>query len=720
MRTRYKILTLLILVSVALGIAILVYTSDNDDALRRFRLLIQNNPKQLLTETALNPANSMSLWYGVIALAAIGMVGFVLKMLSGAEMRSFRERLVEMEVAKAELETLLQDSLWKEKHAREAQDAAQKDLEASANRAFALERQLSDTEKLLKNRDGELKALRSQVIALAEQRGEMVSAMAQGRGDSLLRIELRKKTDQVRANEATIKELETKLSGKGHALETQLHVKEKLLHERDKELEALKVQLNETVAAKNRSESLLREEQRKEQRALQAKDAAIKELEKSLSGKVQDLEAQLNEKNAILQKRSRELEALNDEVNALSVRLTDVTSVKEQAEHVLQQEIKKITEVLRTKDATLKEQQENSKAKARALEGQLAEQEKLLAERDVEIEALQGKVRALAGSTLARDRAENLFTEELKHELRTKDAALKELERKLVTKVNFLESQLREKEEALQSQGDELEAVNEQVAGSDRRLAELESARQRAEMLLQQELKKRSGLVASKDAAVKELEKNMSAKIQALETQLKNRESAFKARDEELEALRAQLGKMGSNKEEIETLLREEVKKASELLEAKDSTIKELEESLEKTVRVLDNQTQKQESLLKSRDAEIEGLRSEMDALKLQLTETQLVPARSETVAQEQAAQGNGSASKELEESAMKVRALQNLVTEKEGLLETRDEKIKRLEVELKEKRTELARHEIAIWQSIERRGLWKQRLRKIGITLKD
>jgi chromosome segregation ATPase len=720
MRTRYKILSLLILVSVALGIAILVYSSDNDDALRRFRLLIHNNPMQLLTETALNPANSMSVWYGVIALAAILMVAFVLKMLSGGEMRAFRERLVEMEVAKAELETLLQDSLWKEKHAREAQDAALKDLEASTNRAFALEHQLGDTEKLLKNRDGELKALRSQVSVLTEQRGEMVSAMAQGQGDSLLRIELRKKTDLLRAQEATIKELEKSLSGKGHALETQLSVKERVLQERDKELEALRVQLNETVAAKNRSESLLHEEQRKEQRVLQAKDAAIKELEKSLSGKAHDLEVQLNEKNALLQKRSGEVEALNEEVNALTVRLTDVTSVKEQAERGLQQEIKKITEVLRAKDTSLREHQESFKTKARTLEGQLAEQEQVLAERDAEIEALRGKVSTLAETTLARGRAENLFAQELKNELRTKDAALKELERKLVTKVGLLETELREKEEALQSQGEELEGVKEQVDASERRLADLESAKQRAEMLLQQEFKKRSGLVASKDAAVKELEMNMRAKVQALETQLKNRESTIKTRDEELEALKAQLGEMGSNKEEIENFLREELKKKSDVLEAKDSTIKELEESLEETVLDLANQTRDREAALKDRNAEIEELRSEMNTLKLQLSQNPLVPAHSETLPQDQAAQDNGSASKELEESAVKVRALQNLVTEKEGLLESRDEKIKRLESELKEKRTELARHEIAVWQSIERRGLWKQRLRKIGITLKE
>ena len=720
MRTRHKILILLLMLSLALGTMIVFYTSDNDEALRRFRLLFNNYPMELIRETVLSPDNSMGLWYGGIGLGAILIVGLVLKMGGGTQLRAFRERLVQMEVTKAELETLLQDSLWKEKHAREAKDAAVKDLEASVNRAYALQRQLGDTEKLLRSRDGEIKALRSQVSALTEQQGEMVSAMTQGQGDSLLRIELRKKTELLRANEAAVKQLEKNLTGKFHTLETQLNVKEKLLRERNKELEALKVQLSEMDAAKSRTESLLDEVRKKERQASQAKDTAIKELEKNLTGKIHDLENQFKDKDAVLQNQSREAETLREEVNRLTVRLTDVSSVKEQAEQVLQQEIKKITEVLRTKDATLKELQERSKARARALEDQVAEQEKLLTDRDAEIEALRSKVSVLAETTLARGRAENLLEEELKHELQAKDVALKDLEKRLTQRINAMETQLKEKEESLQSRSEELESLKDEVNASNRQRAELESARQRAETLLQQERKKSAAWVKSKDAAIKELEMNVSARVRALENDLKEKDAAFKARDEELGALRTQLGKMGSTKDEIEGLLRKELNKTTELLQAKDSTIKELEASLDKTVADLSNQAREQESLLKRRDAEMEGLRSEVSALKSRLTEAHAATGQSEGMLQEQSAKEEASTSQELEESATKIRALQSLLAEKDGLLESREEKIQRLESELKEKRTELARREIAIWQSIERRGLWKQRLRKIGITLKD
>jgi hypothetical protein len=75
---------------------------------------------------------------------------------------------------------------------------------------------------------------------------------------------------------------------------------------------------------------------------------------------------------------------------------------------------------------------------------------------------------------------------------------------------------------------------------------------------------------------------------------------------------------------------------------------------------------------------------------------------------------------KELGENSKRIRALENLLSEKEDILKHNDEKIEKLELELKEKRKELARHEIEVWQDIEKRGLWKRRLAKFGISLKD
>jgi hypothetical protein len=63
---------------------------------------------------------------------------------------------------------------------------------------------------------------------------------------------------------------------------------------------------------------------------------------------------------------------------------------------------------------------------------------------------------------------------------------------------------------------------------------------------------------------------------------------------------------------------------------------------------------------------------------------------------------------------------MDNLRSEREELLKARDKLINDLMGELKEKKAALAKHEIEVWQGIERRGVWKHRLSKIGIRLKD
>jgi len=63
---------------------------------------------------------------------------------------------------------------------------------------------------------------------------------------------------------------------------------------------------------------------------------------------------------------------------------------------------------------------------------------------------------------------------------------------------------------------------------------------------------------------------------------------------------------------------------------------------------------------------------------------------------------------------------LETLLGEREQLLQARDKLIQNLMTELREKKTQLARQEIEVWQKIERREAWKHRLSKIGIRIKD
>ena len=697
-----------------LGALVLLYASD--DVLRRFRWFLFNDPLQLIADVALGLRNSNALWYGWISLFAMIMVGVVIKLAMNAELRAFSNRLVEAEVAKAELETLLEDSQWKERHARSAKDVAMKDLEATASKFMAVERQLIESKELLESQDRELIGLRSQVNALTEQSGGIASPDLQEQSE--LRAELRKKAELLQAKESTIRQLEKNLTGKVQALETQLGAKDKALRERDKELVTLNEELSRAQAATNQAESSLAGELRKEKQALQAKDSAMKDLEKNLTAKVRALNAQLIEKQQLLQNRSTELETLKTEMSGLSKQVADAASARERAENALQQELKKKTELLQSKDAAFKELREGSTAKVYALENQLNDKEKLLKERDKELETLKMQ---LTRTGAAKNQVEISLAEELRKEresLRAKDSALKELEKDWRARLHALETQMTEKQELLQIRNTELEALKSEASLLTARVAEASLTKERAEKVLQQELKKKTELLQSKDAAFKELESNLSARFHDLEKQLGEKEASLKDRMVELDALRSQLTKMGSSQQDVENLLRKELSKAKAVLEARDSTLKELEERSNKTVKTLEHQLREQEKVLSSRDGELTALRSEVGTLKTRLSKMGSATERAEGL--QQGKMANESVIKELEESSKRVRSLESLLSEKEDLLKANGEKLERLESELKEKRKELARHEIEVWQAIEKRDLWKRRLSKFGISLKD
>ena len=409
----------------ALGALVLLYASD--DVLRRFRWFVFNDPLQLMADVTIGLRTSSGLWYAWVSLSAMIMVGLTIKLAMNAELRAFSNRLVEAEVAKAELESALQDSLWKEKHARGAKDTAMKDLEATVGKLMVAEHQLIESNQLVDIQDKELNALRSQVNILADHPSVMTSGSIQQQQE--LRDELRLKTELLQAKDAAVGELEKNLNGKVHALETQLITKEQSLKEYDNEMKTLQQELTKSRAARTQAENLLAEELKKEKQGLQAKDSAIKELERNLAGKIRTLTTQLAEKQDLLQSRALELEALKAEVNTLTKAEAEAASGRDRAENVLQQELKKKTELLMSKDAAFKELRESSTTRVYALENQLNDKEKLLRERDKELETLKAQ---LTRTGAAKNQVESSLAEELRKEreaLRTKDSVIKELEK---------------------------------------------------------------------------------------------------------------------------------------------------------------------------------------------------------------------------------------------------------------------------------------------------
>ena len=391
-------------------------------------------------------------------------------------------------------------------------------------------------------------------------------------------------TDLLQEKDATITELENNLSGK-----------QQLLRNRSKELDDLKSKVNALTEqiidfrlAKERAENVLQQELKKT-KVLQAKDSIITGLENNLTV-TQEL----------FQERSQELDALKSKVNALTEQLTDFRLAKERAENVLQRELEK-TKILQEKDSVIVELEDGLSGQVHALESELSEKQELLQTRSRELKAAKSKVNTLrerlTALGTAKKQTENVLQQQLNKKtelLQAKDAAMKELQESLSTRVHALEGQLKEKQKLLEERDTESEVLGSETNS----LAESGSARKRAQSLLLQELQNRAELLEAKDAVVKELQERLNATVHALENARSELEKLAKQHDTQVPD---QLPKNGPAKEQVEGLLQpdrkgmnskllelgaakartalslqaEEAKRASE---ANDSAIKEPEE----------------------------------------------------------------------------------------------------------------------------------------------
>ena len=531
MKSRYKILILLFTVTLALGTLTLLHSSNDTDAVFRFRSLFSNRTLHNLKADLTSITDVTSLWYGGISLFAIIMIVLVFRAARHDGSQRPRERLIELKPART-----LPGAALQEGRARHAKDPASQSLEVNARRIYALENQLREKEELLQSRDGELKALRSQVTTLTDPPSEMVSAKTEV--ESMVREELKRMTELLEAKDSTITELENSLSEK-----------QQLLQNRSKELDGLKSkadvlteQLTDFRLAKERAENVLQQELKKT-KVLQAKDSIITGLENNLTV-TQEL----------LQERSQELDALKSKVNTLTNQLTDFRLAKERAENVLQQELKKI-KALQANDSIVTELENSSSGRVHALESELSEKQELLQARSRELKTARSKVNTmrerLAGLGSAKKQTENVLQQQLKKKtelLQSKDSAMKDLQESLNTRIHALEGQLKEKEKLLQERDAEFALASE--ANS---LTESGSARDRAKSLLLRELQSRTELLQAKDTIMKELQDRLNTTVHALENARSEVERLVKQRDAELPD---QLTKNGPAKEQAEGLLR--------------------------------------------------------------------------------------------------------------------------------------------------------------------
>ena len=671
MRTREKVVVLLLLAALILGALIFFAFRDNEVEANRFRWLLANNLKYSLSSPGrfVDELPAAGLVYGGLAIFAVVMAIIVLKMVRDGEIQALRRHLLNLRAEKNQTESLLQEEVWKGKHERQARDSVRKDLESSIDKIELLISELNEKEKLLKARDTELMAAKSSALDYAD------SAPSKDPAERLLRDELKKKTEMLQASNSTINELQQRLSAKTRLWESQLREKDGLLKGREQELDGLRTEivdlggrLGEMEAAKKRAEDLLHEELQQKKEVLEANDLAMRTEEKRLSEKIRILESQVSEKERLLRTRDTEM-------NGFRRQLSELDAAKEQMESRFQEELGKLDQDRRAKEDIINDLEQRLGTSLHGLRNEVGEKDLLLQARDGELKALNSEVKAislrLSEMAAAKVRAEESLGEELrkeKHQRESDKTAFREKEEHLDKEIHLLTAQLNERNEALKSRDGDIKSLKQEVKAVALRLDELNAAKERTEALLQKELQEEKQQREAKELASRDLEERYGKQVQSLKTQLGEKDAFLARRNEEIKSLKIQvdslaeqLSKVGSAKERAASLLQQKLRTEKEVLQASDSAIKEIEDSFKAKIESLEDQLHAKQELVGSRDREVEALTSEMASLNQRMAEL-------------------GAAKEHTE------RLFQEAVRERADLLQSKDAGIKRLEEDLAEK----------------------------------
>ena len=145
---------------------------------------------------------------------------------------------------------------------------------------------------------------------------------------------------------------------------------------------------------------------------------------------------------------------------------------------------------------------------------------------------------------------------------REKELASQRMEQTLTVKIRDLQSDVKKKEEALESRAKEINDLKSKIDVLAKQITQLETAIQqakaetgseakRAQQLaenssakiatLEAELRDREEIVRAKESTLKGLEQNLTAKIQDLESQVKNKEKLLADQDRRVNDLNSQL-----------------------------------------------------------------------------------------------------------------------------------------------------------------------------------
>jgi chromosome segregation ATPase len=661
------------------------------------------------------------------------------------QLASLAEQLGKVESAKERGAALLQEKIKNEKQLREANDSAVKELEENFKGKIAvLEEQLSEKLQTMGSRDSQLQALTSELTVLNRRLSDIETAKE--KAESLFSEAVREKEELAASKNASIRELEDDLSNKIRAFEARLNDREELLKGRDAELSAIKKQLTEIGAAKEQATRLLQDEIRKKSEELEEKESARKVLEEQLIGQLRTMESQLSEQRDQLGGRDAELAALTAKAGSLANQLTDASASKDQTTRSLHDEIRKKSEELEQREAHAKALEERFAERVRALESELSEQRERFTGREVELAGLTAKLGSLtnqlADAGNSKEETARLLQDEIRKrtaELEEREAHARALEERLTERARSLESDLSEQRQKLAKRETEVAGLTAKVASLTSQLSNVDASQDEAARLLQEDAREKAEQLRAKEAALKGLEERLSGSLRSLETQLGEKQELLDIRDSEVETLIAKVSSLAGQVAELESArarterqLQDDLREKDALLETKNADLDDLEERLNRRLKTLERHLNDKQKLLEATSVEMGDMRAQMSVLEEQLKESENAKVWLENALHEErnkesqalivadnrqpAVLGDGDEANENGESD----GLDNIRTEREALLKARDKLINDLMGELKEKKSQLAKHEIEVWQGIERRGVWKHRLSKIGIRLKD
>ena len=539
-------------------------------------------------------------------------------------------------------------------------------------------------------RDGEIQTLRS---ILRELRSEKHAA------EHSLQEQVWKGKHEQHAKDVAMRDLEVSID-KIELLLRDLSEKEIELRTRDAELMALKssaaVDFTAGVA-KSPAERLLREEIKKKNEVLQAKDAAVGDLERRLNTQGRLWEKQLQEKDGTLKERENELESSHAEIADLNRRLRQLESAKKRAEGLLEDELRQKKEVLEAETLAIKAEEKRLGETIRDLENQLADRDKTLRHRDLEMNGFRRQIKELeAARAQADNRLQGALAEAERHH-HEKDRLLQETEQRLGANLQSLQTEIAEKQLLLQVSNEEVTSLKSETRALSLRLSEMAAAKVRAEEVLQEDVKKVKQQHDAGKVAYEELASRSDAGMKLLTSQLAEREALLTSRDEEIQSLEQKvhavsqrLREANDGKDQVERSLREELKKEQLQRASSEAAKRELEQRYGREVQSLKGLLGEEQESRKSRDEEIKALRAQVASLGEQLAKLGSAKERAASLLQQtlrkekEVLQANDSAVREVEQSfKARIAALEEQLQAKQELVGSRDAEAAELKSEL-------------------------------------